>query len=278
MLVYGVFVMKIVSEIMTEGNVVKIDKDQRISYALELMEKNSVSHLIAVDNGKLVGIISISDITDLLGKRRTGSISPSRFHVSSGMSIAPITITPDTDVSEAAKIMLSKKISSLPVVEEDELLGIFSKSDFLKYCDDVESVYVDQLMSEKSKRPVVISSADRIIRARSMMLKRGFSFLPVLDRGRIAGAIDSRMIAFALARFKTKTRPEHQEEAIKHLLVEQIMIKDPKTLKMDMSLSKASKIMRNQTLKGLPVLDSEDKLTGVLTQTDIAHFVSKHSP
>lgn len=268
--------MKMVSEIMSKGEIIKIDKDQRISYALELLEKNSISHLIVVDDGKLVGIISINDIVDLLGKRRTGSISPSRFHVSSGMSIDPITITPDTDISEAAKIMLSKKISSLPVVEEGEIFGIFSKSDFLKYCDDIDSVYVDQLMSEKSKRPVVISSADRIIRARSMMLKRGFSFLPVLDRGRIVGAIDSRMIAFALARFKTKTRPEHQEEAIKHLLVEQIMIKDPKTLKMDMPLSKVSKIMRNQTLKGLPVLDSEDKLAGVLTQTDIAHFISKN--
>ncbi len=266
--------MKIVSELMTE-EVVKIDKDQRISYALELMEKNTISHLIAVDNGKLTGIISITDIADLLGKKRTGSISPSRLHVSSGMSIEPITVTPNTNIAEAAKIMLSKKISSLPVVEEDELLGVFSKSDFLKCCDDAESVYVEQLMSERSKKPVVIGSTDRIIRARSMMLKRGFSFLPVVDRGRIFGAIDSRMIAFALARFKTKTRPEHQDEAIKHLLVEQVMIKDPKILEMDMSLSKATKIMRRQTLKGLPALDSKDKLTGVLTQTDIANFVSK---
>lgn len=276
MLVYGVFVMKVVSELMTE-EIVKIDKDQRISYALELMEKNNISHLITVDDGKLVGIISIIDIADLLGKRRTGSISPSRLHVSSGMSIEPITVTPDTNIAEAAKIMLSKKISSLPVVEEDDLLGVFSKSDFLKCCDDADSVYVDQLMSERSKKPVVIGSADRIIRARSMMLKRGFSFLPVVDRGRIIGAIDSRMIAFALARFKAKTRPEHQDEAIKHLLIEQVMIKDPKTLEMDMLLSKATKIMRSQTLKGLPALDSEDKLTGVLTQTDIANFVSKCS-
>jgi len=274
LLVYGVFVMKAVSEIMTE-EVIKIDKDQRISYALELMEKNSISHLITVDDGKLVGIISITDIADLLGKRRTGSISPSRLHVSSGMSIEPITVTPNTNIAEAAKIMLSNKISSLPVVEDGDLLGIFSKSDFLKCCNDTESVYVDQLMSERSKRPVVIGSADRIIRARSMMLKRGFSFLPVVDRGRIIGAIDSRMIAFVLARFKTKTRPEHQDEAIKHLLVEQVMIKDPKNLEMDMSLSKATKIMRSQTLKGLPALDSEDKLSGVLTQTDIANFVSK---
>ncbi|MFB0544511.1 MAG: CBS domain-containing protein [Asgard group archaeon] len=268
--------MKVVSELMTE-EIVKIDKDQRISYALELMEKNSISHLIAVDDGNLVGIISITDIADLLGKRRTGSISPSRLHVSSGMSIDPITVTPDTNLAEAAKIMLSKKISSLPVMEDDELVGVFSKSDFLKCCDDVESVYVDQLMSEKSKRPVVIGSSDRIIRARSMMLKGGFSFLPVVDRGRIVGAIDSRMIAFTLARFKAKTRPEHQDEAIKHLLVEQVMIKDPKILELDMSLSKATKIMKNQTLKGLPALDSEDKLAGILTQTDIANFISKCS-
>jgi len=49
------------------------------------------------------------------------------------MSINPITVTPRTPIIEAAKLMRSRKIGGLPVVDGDYLVGIVTETDLLNY-------------------------------------------------------------------------------------------------------------------------------------------------
>jgi CBS domain-containing protein len=45
-----------------------------------------------------------------------------------------ITISPESCIEEAGKVMLEKKIGCLPVVEEGNLIGLITETDILRYC------------------------------------------------------------------------------------------------------------------------------------------------
>ncbi len=50
-----------------------------------------------------------------------------------------ITTSPDTPLSEAARLMLESKVGCLPVVEGQRLVGLISEADFVKQFSDVDA-------------------------------------------------------------------------------------------------------------------------------------------
>lgn len=88
------------------------------------MHAGNFRHMPIVENGKLVGMLSDHDI-----RQHQGHLSDTR--VTGAMSEAPITVSPDTSMEEAAEIMLERKIGGLPVVENEKLVGIITTTDVL---------------------------------------------------------------------------------------------------------------------------------------------------
>lgn len=87
----------------------------------ELMRESTVRHLVVCsDLGELLGVISDRDISHRTGDR-----------VADLMTSHPITVSPDTPVSTVTTIMLARRISCVPVIEEGRLLGIVTTSDLL---------------------------------------------------------------------------------------------------------------------------------------------------
>ena len=103
-----------------------------------LMIDNKVRRLPVMDGEHLVGILTMEDlrraepstgigldlvkITDML----------SRMTVRQLMTKDPKTITPDTPLIEAARMMLEQEISALPVMEAGQLVGIITESDIFR--------------------------------------------------------------------------------------------------------------------------------------------------
>lgn len=52
--------------------------------------------------------------------------------VKQAMTPDPVTVGPDTDIDEVARLMVDKKYHTLPVVEGDKVVGIVGKEDVLK--------------------------------------------------------------------------------------------------------------------------------------------------
>lgn len=248
-----------------------VDKDDFVSYAIELMTKKRVSRLLVVDKGKLVGIITEKDIVDRLGSSRTKSLPASGVHVSGVMSSNPITVSPQTDVVDAAKIMIDKQISSLPVIENGELVGIITKSTMTRLCLRIENIFVGQVMT---KSPITTTPFDRIVNVRRIMLERNISSLPVLDEGKLVGIVTEGQIALYLAQFRDNVPGKHQEERIRYVDVNEIMREDPPKLYPDKKISYAAELMREERVKSLPVINYEERLTGILTKTDLTRLVA----
>lgn len=121
----------LVRDIMTRP-VVAIGPDEPISDVVALMAQRRLRHFPVVDAGRLVGIVSDRDL------RTVGSDHPdarpgvvARDPVRALMSTPVWTASPLDPIDEAAALLRRKAIGAMPVLDEDELVGIVTASDFL---------------------------------------------------------------------------------------------------------------------------------------------------
>jgi acetoin utilization protein AcuB len=118
---------------------VTISDDAAIDDALKLMRDKNVRRLPVVDKkGKLVGIVAEKDVLYASPSPATSlSIHEihylvSRIKVSEIMTKNVITVTDDTPLEEAARMMADNQIGALPVVHDGELRGIITETDLFK--------------------------------------------------------------------------------------------------------------------------------------------------
>jgi CBS domain-containing protein len=121
--------LKRVSEIMTEAPIDTIEQGLNIQYAANIMKERGRGGLIVLDNRRPVGIITERDIVRrVVAEAR--DIHETR--VKDVMSVPLITVGPEATVEVASKIMYENGIRRLPVVENDNLIGIITATDFVK--------------------------------------------------------------------------------------------------------------------------------------------------
>lgn len=99
--------------------------------ALEFMQKHHIRRLPVVESGALVGIITKSDLFSELGKHK-GDRATSKKIVEDVMTPGPYTVSPDDTFESAALLMLKQKISGLPVVKLDKVVGMLTESDVFR--------------------------------------------------------------------------------------------------------------------------------------------------
>jgi acetoin utilization protein AcuB len=128
----------LVQQKMTK-NPVTCRTDISVSDALDLMHEKKVHRLPVLDsNGKLVGIVSEGDLLYASPSPAT-SLNVWEIHsllaklkVDKVMTRKVITVTEDTPIEEAARIMVEKSIGGMPVLRDKVMVGIITQSDIFK--------------------------------------------------------------------------------------------------------------------------------------------------
>lgn len=127
-----------VSDWMTK-DVVTTRRQTSISSAHQLMRENNVRRLPVVEDGKLVGIITIGDVREASPSDATTlsiwelNYLWAQLTVEKVMTRSVFTVKADTLLLDAAEIMLEHKVSGLPVVNETgTLVGIITESDIFR--------------------------------------------------------------------------------------------------------------------------------------------------
>ncbi len=115
----------LVSELMS-NDVLTIAADAPLSQASAEMRLGRVRHLPVVDGkGKLVGLLSHLDVMKTL-LRGKGT------QVADAMSVRLVTLREDALAADAAKLMRSRKVGSLPVIDaKGRLVGLLTEADFV---------------------------------------------------------------------------------------------------------------------------------------------------
>ena len=104
--------------------------------ALDFMITREIRRLPVVEDQKLLGIITRSDLEAALGKARK-PVKVVDTTVSDIMTAKPITVDPDETLERAAQLMLENKVSGLPVMREKEIVGIITESDVFRALSEI---------------------------------------------------------------------------------------------------------------------------------------------
>jgi CBS domain-containing protein len=116
--------MKTVKEIMTTDCVTVTLQDNVFEIAVK-MKQNDIGFIPVVEGKKLIGVVTDRDLVIRgYAEKRSGSVA-----VNDVMSEKLITITTETTVDDAAKLMAKEQVRRLPVVSNGELVGVVAIGD-----------------------------------------------------------------------------------------------------------------------------------------------------
>ena len=98
--------------------------------AVERLKAENIGALPVLDGGRIVGIFSERDLVRCLCELGPDALERP---VDQGMSSPAVTVTRETPVLSALAVMTQRRMRHLPVVESDEIRGIVSIGDLVKY-------------------------------------------------------------------------------------------------------------------------------------------------
>lgn len=107
------------------GKAVVVDPEITLKQAAKIMSSKNIANVIVIKDGKIKGYVSERDVLS--------NLSNLDSTVSKSMSKSVTTISADADISQAGRIMSSKKIKRLPVVKNGKLVGAISFRDVIRY-------------------------------------------------------------------------------------------------------------------------------------------------
>jgi CBS domain-containing protein len=130
--------------LQVKGNVLyTVSPESSVYEALETLEEKNLGSLVVLDkNGKLGGIFTERDYArKVILKGR----SSKETLVQDIMTDRPVFVTPDTKIETCMELMTNKFIRHLPVLENDELVGIISIGDVVKYIINQKDFIIEHL-------------------------------------------------------------------------------------------------------------------------------------
>ena len=115
----------LVGQIMSQ-KIVTISPDKRVGQALKLMQKHQIRHVPVMEHDRMVGWITSRDLREVLLASMLEEIK-----VGDVMVQAPLSVTPDTEVEEAARLTHEHKIGGMPVMQGEKLVGVITMLDLI---------------------------------------------------------------------------------------------------------------------------------------------------
>jgi len=116
--------------------VVTVELDTPVRDAVVALTDDHISAVPVIDRaGRMVGVVSSTDILTAEAEAEDDTARESLFAatpVRDIMTSRPLTVSPETDVKDAAQQMLYAEVHRLFVVDEDRVVGVLSTSDIVR--------------------------------------------------------------------------------------------------------------------------------------------------
>jgi CBS domain-containing protein len=116
--------------------------------------------------------------------------------VREAMTASPTTVSPSTPVRDAARMMAEENVGSLPVVEDEQLVGVVTDRDLVTRVIAEDRDPSATTGGEVASRDVVtVGPDDELDRALQLMAKNQIRRIPVVEGGRLVGILAQADVA-----------------------------------------------------------------------------------
>ncbi len=237
-----------------------IDKADRISYALDCMEKHKVNQLLVTSNNELVGVITKQDIARTLGRSEDVTKPASSLHVTKAMDEALTTISSTLPIGEVSTLM---KRSEVLAIVDDQLTGWITFDEIVK--TSRPSGFAGEIMDP----PVTCSPYDRVVHIRRRMIDQSTWWMMIVEDSQLIGIITESDIARAMSQFRDVVKQQYQDARVRRLVVDDIMVTDMTSVRTNTPCVEVVDAMLTNDVEGVPVLDLNDATVGMITKGTI---------
>jgi len=271
----------LVKDYMT-SDVVQVEIPGNRDDVLKILKRTGISGVPVIKNKKIVGIITRKDLLRKPEETQLGLLMTSK----------PISIEPDADIRQAARLLVNHHIRRLPVVEDGHLLGLLSVSDLvhaiaqMKIKDEIKSMYTSSTFAlwEETPLPVVgrvmeISGVDAIpILDAENVLQGIISERDLIRNSSIEDSVgvsdfsngtdddewtwesirDNHSISFGISKVQLPNRP-----------VKLAMVKNVVAVPHNAEVSECALKMRRARVDQLPVINGDKRLVAMLFDREL---------
>ncbi|MBO4302436.1 CBS domain-containing protein [Methanosarcinaceae archaeon] len=235
-----------------------ISKADKISHALEIMDKKKTRRLLVLNNGAVAGILTMRSLAKELGTQRTKPASS--LPVVTAVTDSYTFIEPTEDFTDAVKLLKEKGGVLLVSRNEEDVMGWITPMEILSNYK-FEGTAKDVM----STTPISIHPTDRLVHARRLMIENNIGRLPVIEGGKVVGVISEKDVAIAFQEFKDSVPDKYQDARLKEIVISDIMKTNPITAAPDTPLSEIADIVINKDVGIIPIIDN-GSLVGIVTR------------
>ena len=249
---------------------------------LKILKRTGISGVPVIKNKKIVGIITRKDLLRKPEETQLGLLMTSK----------PITIGPEANIREAARLLVSRRIRRLPVVEDNRLVGLLSVADLIhalaqmKIKEEIKDAYTSQTFAlwEETPLPLVgrvmeISGVDAIPILNSESILQGIiSERDLIRNSSIEDSVgvsdfsngtdddewtwesirDTHTISFGISKVQLPNRP-----------VKLAMVKNVVSVPKNAEVSECALKMRRSRVDQMPVINGDKRLVAMLYDRDL---------
>ncbi len=255
---------------------------------LKILAKHDISGVPVLKRGtrQLAGMVTRNDIFK----------NPDEEQLAMVMNSSPHTVKEDDDIKAAAKVIYENKIHCLPVLDKDNnLAGVVTPDDLLKVIEKTDERYVRDFYTTSC---VPIYQETPLPTLMEIISITNESALPVLDdEGRLAGIVTDGDL-FKLSHIKESVSKSEfglgddedawTWEGIRDVLrlyystskidlpsvpVKEVMVKEVEKVTMKTPISEAAHTMLRKKINQLPVVKSDDRLVGMVTDIGLMRAI-----
>jgi len=259
---------------------ISILKNSTVSDIIKKLLENNLSRLIVIEYGKPIGIITEKDVGLFLFSETT---KQGLDDIMINKIMKPILFIEDNSTPEkSAEIMLEKGVSSLAIGTKDEIDGIFTKTDLVKYYFENYSEN-NKVVDFMTHEYVFTHTAAPLFKVVRKMLENKISRIIVKDQNeKPVGIISFRdlfRISIELGSEEDDSGFTISEQIRKGFLSEEgfggislardVMSKGIISIRFDNDLKSACKLILENNISGLAVLDGNNSIAGIISKTDI---------
>jgi len=262
--------------------VFSLSPNSSVFEALQKMQAEFVKRLVITEGSKPLGIITERDINKFLeDDKTTRAIDEIPIKHLMQKNIVLITDGLEDDFYQCSSKMDNLKIGSVILVDKNgDLSGIISRTDVVKsYANVFGGKYI--VKDYMSSKIVTCRKLDSLKFALSVMNQNKVSRLVVTDENGIAIGLITTNTLLTHSDYFTKGNTRSRDYLLplnKEVIVSDLLEENLVTIGEDEDLAKAASLMIKHKISGIPVLDVNENLIGLVSKTDVVKAFSDVIP
>jgi len=260
---------------------ITLTQNDSIHDALLLMQKNEIKRLVIADNNFPLGIVTERDIGKFLEKdKTTRALNEIPLSQIMTRNLVTMTVGQEDHLIQCAIRMETFQICAVIVIDDNgNLVGITTKSDLAK---NFANLYVGiyKIKDYMTRKLITCRKSDSLLYVLNMLNKNKIARIVVTDNyGKPIGVVTYDLFMknseYLKLSKRTDTRNYLLPKDSKYMQVGELLGNELLTVESEEDLAKSAKLMSLYKVSGIPTVDKEGNLEGVITSTDITRAYSE---